>query len=132
MARWLAIVACLAAATACGPPPASGDGGFDPANPCAGGVPEDLPASCPNPVPSYRADVLPILEQRCLPCHTPGSPLWALPDMSTYAAVYADRGVILDQIAICKMPNLGGGGAPLTEPARQAVMGWLVCGAPDN
>ncbi len=128
--RLLALLAT--AACACGPGPDSGDGGIDTANPCAGGVPEDIPSSCPSPAPSYAKDVRPVLAQRCLPCHTPGAPLYALPDMTSYGAVYDARGVVLSQIATCKMPAVDAGAAPLTEAERQAIMGWLVCGAPDD
>jgi hypothetical protein len=77
----------------------------------AGGCPNDLPASCPSPPPSYKNQVAAIIESRCVLCHNPQT--------------------MLDQVYHCMMPPLDGG-TMLPESERVALLGWLVCNAPDN
>src|SRR5262245_58419460 len=36
-----------------------------------GDCPNDLPSTCPTPVPSYAADIAPILAAKCEGCHAP-------------------------------------------------------------
>ncbi len=127
MIRWL-VVATTASLCACGP-----SGAYTSADPCAGPTPEDVPSSCPTPAPTYSQDVLPILERTCLPCHSPQWPdEFNPPDLAGYDRVYEMRGTVQYSIAGCWMPDEAAGGVPLTEPERQAIMGWIVCGAPDD
>jgi len=94
----------------------------------APGCPSDLPASCPSSgAPSYSAVVAPILAQRCVSCHSPGG-IEANSPLDSYDAVYARRGSVLNQVYACMMPQ----DAPLSSADRQALMTWLVCGAPNN
>jgi hypothetical protein len=93
------------------------------------GCPEDLPTACPSNVPSYQAEVATIFEDRCVTCHSPTGPE-SQSAFSTYAAIYANRGAILDQIYACNMPPKGAA-APTTSE-RITLLTWLVCGAPDN
>ncbi len=91
--------------------------------------PNDLPPSCPATVPSYQATVAPIINLRCVSCHSPGGQQSNLP-LQTYSEVYPKRSAILDQVYACNMPR-----APTprpTEQERQALLTWLVCGAPQN
>jgi len=37
---------------------------------------------------------------------------------------------VLTQVYSCRMPQPGA--APLTEAERAALLGWLVCGAPND
>ncbi len=90
--------------------------------------PNDLPSACPSSgAPSYSATVAPILAQRCVACHSPGG-IEANSPLDSYGAVYAIRGSVLDQVYACKMPQ----DTPLTPADRQALLTWLVCGAPNN
>jgi hypothetical protein len=91
--------------------------------------PNDLPASCPVGVPSYAADIAPVIHDRCAPCHSPGGSAGDRP-LTSYAEVYARRGPVLNQTHACRMPP-SGATAP-TPDERAALLGWLVCGAPNN
>jgi uncharacterized membrane protein len=91
--------------------------------------PNDTPASCPTPAPSYATDVAPVLESRCGACHTPAG---VEPSrlFQTYTQVAAQANDILGQIHTCRMPPAGQ--PALTDGERQAVLGWVVCGAVNN
>jgi hypothetical protein len=93
-----------------------------------GACPNDLPASCPADAAGYQATVAPLIAARCGECHVPGGP--SVHYLQTYAEVYALRGACLDQVYACKMPQAGY--PQLTETERQELLGWLVCGAPDD
>ncbi|GAC1351810.1 MAG: hypothetical protein NVS3B20_19950 [Polyangiales bacterium] len=91
--------------------------------------PQDLPASCPALVPSYRADVAPIVSTHCSKCHSPAG---QAPDrlFTDYAHLFPFRGSVLNQVYTCRMPPSSE--APLTIAERATLLGWLVCKAPDN
>jgi hypothetical protein len=97
-------------------------------NPVAN-CPNDLPASCVTPAPSYETDVSPVIAAYCLTCHSPGGQEASYP-LVTYDQVYATRSQVLDQIYSCRMPP--NGQAQPTEAERLLVLQWLVCGAPQN
>ncbi len=70
-----------------------------------------------------------IVQSRCASCHAPGG-LEATKPLLTYTQAYNLRTTILAQVSSCRMPLAG---APqLTPEERQALMGWIVCGAPNN
>lgn len=97
----------------------------------AGGAscPNDLPASCPATVPSYQATIAPLINLRCVTCHSPGGQESSLP-FQTYSEVYPNRSAMLNQVYACNMPLAP---APkLTAQERQELLTWLVCGAPQN
>ncbi len=133
MRRWLLsvpVAAALLASAACG------NGGmsapdYGPAEAVI--CPNDLPSSCPVPTPSYASDVQPIIAQRCVICHESGGLEVAPFDLGTYSDVFTDRSAVLDQVYACAMPRVDSAGAlPLTESERTTLLGWLVCGAPQN
>ncbi|HTR51854.1 MAG TPA: hypothetical protein VMJ10_14160 [Kofleriaceae bacterium] len=91
--------------------------------------PRDLPASCPDPAPSYMNDVAPLIEEYCqtAACHSPtGSGVGML---SPYSNLYGLRVDAEGEIYSCKMPY-----APpdLTDDERVTLLTWFVCGAPNN
>jgi hypothetical protein len=91
--------------------------------------PRDEPMSCPTPSPSYAADVAPLIETYCSPCHNPQGSAFNI-QLSTYTALYDLRSEALDQIYDCNMPML-----PALQPTtadRVTLLAWFVCGAPDN
>jgi hypothetical protein len=94
-----------------------------------GSCPNDLPASCASPAPSYQAKVAPIINLRCITCHSPGGQEASRP-LQTYSQVYSERSAVLDQVYACNMPPVSA--AQPTEQEREALLGWLVCGAPQN
>jgi hypothetical protein len=85
---------------------------------------------CPDPAPSYVNDVAPILDAKCNTCHVPelGRP-WPL---TNYADVHDWSYSILSDIARCTMPPVDAGTPALTAAEEIAVLGWVICGAPDN
>jgi len=82
------------------------------------------------PTPSWSTDVQPIVNARCAnPCHSPTGqdPTRVFTD---WQHVYNDRITVLSEVYSCKMPNPPA--QPLDENERQILLGWLVCGAPNN
>ena len=100
---------------------------------CGGGsdlsCPNDLPNACATPPPSYRNQVSAVIASRCLDCHAAGGQEAAHP-FTTYQAVFSERGTILDQVYHCVMPPAGNAAPNAQE--RALLLGWLVCGAPNN
>ena len=94
-----------------------------------GACPADLPETC-GVAPSWQAEVAPIVSRACAPCHGPGGVEAARP-LAAYADVYARRRDVLDQVYSCLMPQQGSGVA-LSAGEQDALLHWLVCGAPDN
>lgn len=95
----------------------------------SGSCPNDLPKSCPSPKPSYKDDVAPLVERRCLVCHFEGGPASAIV-LSSYPAIFQRRSAVLNQVYGCKMPPPDAG--PLAEGDRQHLLGWLACDAPND
>ncbi len=122
--RRLVIVALFS--FGCGGSDPQGGGPRDAAIPC----PNDLPPACPSPAPSYAADIAPLIMRRCTPCHYPGGvAAMGNHDLSDYPRVFAQKRDVLTQFYACKMPPADAG-AP-TADERKAMLGWLVCGAPE-
>jgi hypothetical protein len=85
--------------------------------------------SCPaSGAPSYATDIVPILQQACIGCHSAAGT--AGYDETSYADVYAQRSPMLDQVSGCLMPPANG--PQLSAAQRIALTAWLECGAPDN
>lgn len=91
--------------------------------------PSDLPAACPSPSPSWDGGVQALIDAKCVVCHKPGGLAFDKP-FTDYAKVYASRGVMLDQVYSCYMPPPDAG--QLAPSERQELLGWFVCGAPNN
>ncbi len=89
-----------------------------------------VPATCQSPVPSYGADIQPIIHASCGPCHLPGGVSAAKHDFSTYLGVASQRGTIQGQVSGCLMPFPGA--PPLPHTDGEKLLDWLVCGAPNN
>ena len=51
-------------------------------------------------------------------------------DFTTYQNVFVQRSAILTQTYSCRMPPEGETGP--TDPERASLLGWLVCGSPNN
>lgn len=104
-------------------------GGSSPSEADAGGCPSDLPAGCPGTAPSYSQKVAPVIASRCATCHGPGG-TEPNHDFTTYDGVFAERATILTQVYSCAMPLAGS--PQLAAGEREAVLAWLVCGAPNQ
>jgi hypothetical protein len=117
----------LAATLALSGPLFAGCGG--PTPPPAPQCPNDLPGSCPSPAPSWSQTVQPVIQNRCQRCHSPtGTAKNRL--LQSYSDVYAQRSSVLNRVYACTMPP--GGEPQPTTAEREALLGWLVCGAPNN
>ena len=119
------------------PMSASDDGGTDGAD-NDGGSPMDAAPVCTKKipgctsVPSYTADVAPLVHNTCLPCHAKGGTA-SDRDLTTYRGIVRIESTVLSQIYSCDMPPADAGpDAALTAPERTLLLQWLVCGAPNN
>jgi hypothetical protein len=92
--------------------------------------PDDLPAACPSPPPSWSGQVQAIVDQSCGPCHLAGGVEQSVFDFSSYSGVSRSQGSMLVQVNACAMPPADAG--PLSAIDRTALLGWLVCKAPEN
>jgi uncharacterized membrane protein len=90
-----------------------------------------LPTSdaCATATPSYSADIVPIVTQRCLECHAAGN-LNSSVVLETQSEIYRQRQLVETQVYRCAMPPSDG--TPLTSTERSELLQWLVCGAPNN
>jgi hypothetical protein len=106
---------------------------------CCGGAPADpppraclfaLPAACPPEVPSYAADIEPLVAARCAAvCHRAGGVALNQP-LAPYPQLFSRRGAVLGQIYRCRMPPPEAEPLSASEGAR--FIDWLTCGAPSN
>jgi len=96
--------------------------------------PNDLPASCPTPPPSWSNDVAPLVDKYCLACHGDGGIAQPLFDFTTYQNVYANRMEITHQFYACLMPPSDASPLPPVPSTaeREMLLAWLKCGAPNN
>jgi hypothetical protein len=119
-----AVPIALTALLACSsePPPANADGGAS--------CPNDLPATCPTPPPSFATEVEPIFSQLCWGCHADGGVAVGIRDLSTYDGIASHQTTVLSKFYGCSMPPSDAG---QPSPAQRAKMlAWLVCKAPNN
>jgi hypothetical protein len=88
------------------------------------------PKSCPATVPSYKTDVIPVLTAKCNNCHVGGRGPWPL---TNHTDIVDWLPQIQSDVEHCSMPptNLDGGVA-LTAEERELLLGWALCGAPNN
>jgi hypothetical protein len=87
----------------------------------------EAPTGCPDPATRY-ADVAPLFEQHCVPCHfgTPGGP-WPL---TSYKHAVDWQDIIRTAMLECTMPPADGGGVMSNED-RLAILNWIRCGYPE-
>jgi uncharacterized membrane protein len=83
---------------------------------------------CPSPAPSYQSEVEPVLQARCLSCHSPGGV--GTPELNSYGLVHNNDIEVLAQLSACLMPPPDAG--QLSSSERTTVLGWISCGAPNN
>lgn len=89
--------------------------------------PSSMPTASPYPVPTvltYINFFLPLVQDKCIMCHGPGS---SLPNWTNYDTAYAYRASIRNHVFMIKdMPKVG----TLTAQQRQDVANWVDDGAP--
>lgn len=92
--------------------------------------PNNLPADCPNDMgPSYMSQIGPLVDDRCVPCHSPGG-LASDKPLQTYSEVHNLRSEVLTQVYSCTMPPADAG--VLSPAQRLMLLQWLVCHSPNN
>jgi hypothetical protein len=108
---------------------ATTDAGSGP-GPVTGGCSVERITKCPTPKPSYESDVIPILQARCYGCHssTDGGGPWPL---TTLVDIQDWKTQFIQDVESCSMPPVDAG-AKLSSDESTTLLGWLVCGAPDN
>jgi hypothetical protein len=96
----------------------------------SGGCSVEQVMKCPSPKPSYKNDVIPILKARCYGCHssTDGGGPWPL---TTLVDIQDWKTLFIQDVQSCSMPPVDAG-AKLTSEESATLLGWLVCGAPNN
>jgi hypothetical protein len=106
--------------------------------------------TCPGVAPSFANDVNPnVFKPFCaMPCHSPGGTEFSMP-LLTYQQIYGQNGQEAGEIFTqvfedCLMPPSnapaqltdgdgdGGLGDAEAANARQTLLDWLTCGAPNN
>ena len=94
--------------------------------------PQGLPACDASSPPSYAADIAPILNTSCNGCHSAGG-VDPNHDFTTWAGVSKVETTVLLQVHACTMPPADAGpGYALSPAARDELLQWLICGAPDD
>jgi hypothetical protein len=95
------------------------------------GGPDDcsvnVPTSCPVASLSYSSGVGDTLKTSCSPCHADfgveGTVL-----LTSYKEVSKRLTSVAGQLETCTMPPAGS--PPISPSDRQAILDWIVCGAP--
>jgi hypothetical protein len=120
MAATLALAACAAHTSTVEPKAAA-------ATPIApGAVCRVSPVSgCTDHGPSFAREVRPILERRCLRCHSGEGVAAEEHDFSRLEVLHAQRGELEGEISTCAMPPR----APLPEDESRTLLRWVACGA---
>ena len=91
--------------------------------------PDVVPATCPPSPPTYAKDVAPLVLKSCTPCHAPGG-TQSSRLLTTYPGLVKESNGALLQVAACRMPPRGF--LAMTDEARTALLGWVVCGAKND
>jgi hypothetical protein len=116
------------ALVACGGSPAPETGETEAENAIQASCAATTRLSCAASTLHY-ADVAPILQKSCVPCHPgpAGATQWPL---TAYGDVAPWAGVIEDEICENAMPPVDGGIA-IDESDRLTILDWVECSAPE-
>lgn len=83
-----------------------------------------VPKTCSDPAVRY-ADVQPIIEQRCVSCHSgSNTPQWPLTTYQNVADWYDEVRYFVET---CAMPPPAAN-IPITPEERNAILMWVRCG----
>jgi hypothetical protein len=95
---------------------------------CASGAPAAKEATrCDGPPVTYVADVRPILERRCLSCHSSDGVAAEDHDFSGLATLRAQRQELADDVSSHAMPPPSQPG--LNDAETSTLLRWASCGA---
>jgi|ERR1035438_3036763 uncharacterized membrane protein len=97
--------------------------------------------TCPGTAPSFASDVYPnVFVPFCVSCHS-STGVESKTPLTSYQQIYVQAGAIITQVfENCAMPpsnepqltDDADGGDAAALGARQTLLDWLVCGAPNN
>jgi uncharacterized membrane protein len=121
----LGLIAALAAAGCASQALASGAPGSEEGGPDDCSV--NVAASCPVASLSYSSGVGDTLKASCLPCHAAGG-VESTVLLTSYKEVSKRLTKVAGQLETCTMPPAGS--PPISPSDRQAILDWIVCGAP--
>ena len=113
------VLALLAPAIVMGAGACAGD-------PAPAVCPNDAFDACPSSAPTFSGDAAPIIGAHCAKCHVPGGKAEKFP-FETYEQIGPFAGDMKLQLETCEMPQAPE--PPLTPAQRQAMFGWIACGA---
>jgi hypothetical protein len=91
------------------------------------------PTACPSPAPTYEQDIKPIIEQRCLTCHSGDGMSELCPicwGLTSYQHVADWEDVIRGAMVACEMPPPNSG-ITMTNAERLKILEWLRCDLPE-
>lgn len=85
--------------------------------------------NCPTQI-SFSQDIVPILQNNCVSCHSGGTP----PDLTTYASTSAAADMVLSRMSLANgdpslMPQ---GGPRMADSIIQKIQCWIDQGKLDN
>jgi uncharacterized membrane protein len=113
------LVLLLFALAACGISTGTGGSGLDPCS-------VQAPTECTTPTLRYP-DVAPIINRRCVVCHSGRSTEWPL---NAYQHVLDWRDDIRAMLVDCSMPPPDSD-VRITFEEKTAILAWLRCGMPE-
>ena len=76
--------------------------------------------------PSYRGNILPILQKYCSACHGSGSDIG---DVTDYATAFGMKESIFNTVTVDKSMPMGSAGKKITEDERNLIGQWVATGA---
>lgn len=121
MRTWLGLFVMVLSACPPPPPPPPADAG--PSEECL----VTAPTTCTQTQLRW-ADIEPIIQQRCVPCHDGSQPQWPL---RTYTDVADWSDIVRQNVVDCAMPPLDGGiQVGMTNVERRLILDWIKCDFP--
>jgi len=94
--------------------------------------PEGGYPTCPSPPPSWKAEVQPIVDKWCGPCHLTGGSGIGKGGSYNYSTLGGFIGLVTIETDVhdCTMPLAGS--PPLPTASWETLLQWPACCAPDN
>ncbi|MGI9549908.1 MAG: c-type cytochrome [Aurantibacter sp.] len=89
---------------------------------------EDLQGNLCNPVVSYGADIRPLIDNNCMPCHNGDGSSPQAPNLLTYESVEGVSSIIREVTQTRRMPLNG----MITDAEIESIRCWVDNGALNN
>jgi len=88
---------------------------------------ETIEITCGSTTPSYATDVVPVLQQKCISCHSDAMPRGNV-SLGSYTKVYTNKSATRNIFASSTAHE----GVSLTTAERNTVCCWIDSNAPNN